>query len=114
MDLTASILAATNTPVPPEAHLEGMNILPILEARSPVVDRTLFWRINTPARQQRAVRSGDWKLLIDADDLLLYNLRTDIGERQDLAMQRPDLVRKLQPLISQWEKEVDTEAKRRP
>lgn len=114
MDLTASILAATNTPVPPEAHLEGMNILPILEVRSPVVDRTLFWRINTPARQQRAVRSGDWKLLIDADDLLLYNLRTDIGERQDLAMQRPDLVRKLQPLISQWEKEVDTEAKRRP
>jgi arylsulfatase A-like enzyme len=32
MDLTASILAATGTPVPPEARLEGINLLPILEA----------------------------------------------------------------------------------
>jgi arylsulfatase A-like enzyme len=110
MDLTASILAATNTPVPPDARLEGLNILPILEGRSPLVDRTLFWRISVPNRQQRAVRSGDWKLLLDGDDLLLYDLRADIGERNDLARQRPDLVAKLRPLISEWEKDVDAEA----
>ncbi len=113
MDLTASILAATNTPVPPEARLEGMNILPILEGRSPLVERTLFWRISMPTRQQRAVRMGDWKLLLDGDDLLLYNLRTDIGERNDLASQRSDLVAKLRPLITQWERDVDAEAKAR-
>jgi arylsulfatase A-like enzyme len=95
MDLTASILAATNTPIPPAARLEGVNILPILEGRSPLVERTLFWRISTPTRQQRAVRMGDWKLLLDGDDLLLYNPRTDIGERTDLALQRPDVVAKL-------------------
>lgn len=111
MDLTASILAATNTPVPPDSRLEGMDILPILERRSPVVDRTLFWRINVPNRQQRAVRRGEWKLLVDGDDLLLYNLRSDSGERNDLARQRPDLVAKLRPLISEWEKDVDAEAK---
>jgi len=110
MDLTVSILAATNTPVPPQARLEGMNVLPILEERSPVVERTLFWRISVPNRQQRAVRRGDWKLLLDGDDLLLYNLRTDIGERNDLAMLRPDLVAKLRPLIGEWEKDVDAEA----
>jgi arylsulfatase A-like enzyme len=110
MDLTVSILAATNTPVPPDARLEGVNILPILEGRSPLVDRTLFWRISVPNRQQRAVRSGDWKLLLDGDDLLLYNLRADIGERNDLARYRPDLVAKLRPLISHWETDVDAEA----
>lgn len=113
MDLTASILAATNTPVPPDSRLEGMNIFPILERRSPVVDRTLFWRINVPNRQQRAVRSGDWKLLVDGDDLLLYNLRSDIGERNDLARQRPDLVAKLRPLLGEWERDVDAEANAR-
>lgn len=113
MDLTASILAATNTPVPRDSRLEGMNIFPILERRSPVVDRTLFWRINVPNRQQRAVRSGDWKLLVDGDDLLLYNLRSDIGERNDLARQRPDLVAKLRPLLSEWERDVDAEANAR-
>ena len=113
MDLTASILAATNTPVPPEAQLEGIDLLPILEGRSPVIERTLFWRISIPSRQQRAVRSGDWKLLLDGDDLLLYNLRADIGERNDVAASRPDLVARLRPLIAVWEKDVDSEASTR-
>ena len=113
MDLTASILAATDTSVPAEARLEGMNILPILEGRAPQVERTMFWRINIPTRQQRAVRRGDWKLLVDGDDLLLYNLRADIGERNDLAAQRPDLVATLRPLLSEWETDVDAEAKAR-
>ena len=113
MDLTATILAATGTSVPAQARLEGMNILPILEGRAPQVERTFFWRINVPTRQQRAVRRGDWKLLVDGDDLLLYNLRADIGERNDLAAQRPDLVAKLRPLLNEWETDVDTEAKAR-
>jgi arylsulfatase A-like enzyme len=111
MDLTASILAATNTPAPSDAKLEGINILPILAGRSPLIERTLFWRINVANRQQRAVRKGEWKLLIDGDDLLLFNLRADIGERQDVAMQRPDVVAALRPLITAWETDVDTEAR---
>ena len=110
MDLTATILAATNTPVPAEGKLEGVNLLPILERRAPVTDRTLFWRIVVPTRQQRAVRQGSWKLLIDGDDLMLFNLKDDIGERNDLAARRPDVVRKLLPLIRAWEADVDAEA----
>jgi hypothetical protein len=49
-------------------------------------------------------------LLLDDDDLLLYNLQSGIGERNDLAMRRPDLVSPLRRLISDWEKDVDAEA----
>jgi arylsulfatase A-like enzyme len=111
MDLTATILAATQTTVPAGTRLEGINLLPILGERSPLLERTLFWRINSEDRQQWAVRKGDWKLLLDGDDLLLFHLRTDIGERNDLARQRPELVAKLVPLIVRWEKDVDAEAK---
>ena len=107
MDLTASILAATNTPVPADARLEGINLLPILEARSPKVERTLFWRTQT----QKAVRKGDWKLLSNGDLLFLFNLREDIGERHDLAAQRNDLIRSMRPLIAAWEADVDGERK---
>jgi len=110
MDLTASILAATKTWVPDDAALEGIDLLPVLEGRSPPLERTLFWRIATPTRQQRAVRKGDWKLLLDGDDLLLFDLRADIGERRDLASQRPDLVRQLRRLLTEWERNVDAEA----
>jgi arylsulfatase A-like enzyme len=92
MDLTASILAATNSPVPDAMRLEGMNLLPVLEGRGPQVERTLFWRNLAP--NQRAVRRGDWKLMVDGGPggpVLLFNLRQDVGERHDLAGQRQDV-----------------------
>ena len=113
MDLTATILAAVNATVPVETKLEGINLLPILEKRSPVVQRTLFWRNVYPLRQQRAVRQGDWKLLVDAGHFMLFNVRTDMGERNDLAAQRPDLVARLRSLLAEWEKDIDAEAKLR-
>jgi arylsulfatase A-like enzyme len=108
-DLTATILAATGSPLPADAKLEGIDLLPLLTNRAPV-ERTLFFRI-TASRQQRAVRQGDWKLLVDAGDVLLFNLRADVGERNDLAKERPDIARRLRPLITEWEKDVDSEAK---
>ena len=64
-------------------------------------------------RQQRAVRRGNWKLLLDGDDLLLFNLANDIGEHHDLASTRPDIVADLRARIAAWEKDVDDEARRR-
>jgi hypothetical protein len=45
---------------------------------------------------------------------MLFNLAADAGERNDLASQRSDIVRRLFPLIAKWEQEVDAEAKARP
>jgi hypothetical protein len=41
----------------------------------------------------------------------LFDVRHDLGERNDLAAQRPDLVEKLKAQIEAWEKDVDEEAK---
>ncbi len=111
MDLTASVLAATGTPVPAEVKLEGINLFPILEGKAPEVSRTLFWR--TAGAGQRAVRSGDWKVVVDGGSTFVFNLRTDIGERNDLARQRQDIAQRLRPLITQWENDVDAEARAR-
>jgi arylsulfatase A-like enzyme len=111
MDLTASILAATGTPVPPEARLEGMDLLPILEGRASEVERTLFWRTNAYGQSQRAVRSGDWKLVVDGIATMLFDVRADPGERNDLANRRQDVANRLQPLLAAWERDVDSEAK---
>lgn len=111
MDLTASILAVTGTAVPADAGLEGMNLFPILEGRTPETERTLFWRTSVGGRMQRAVRQGDWKLVLDGNHTFVFNLRTDIGERHDLASRRQDLAQKLRPLLDAWERDVDAEAK---
>lgn len=110
MDLTASILAATGTPAPGEARLEGINLFPVLEGRAPEIDRTLFWRV-IGARPQQAVRAGDWKLLYDGGRAMLFNVRTDLGERNNVIGERSEIARRLAPLIKAWQKDVDGEAK---
>ena len=49
--------------------------------------------------------------MVDANHLLLFNLRDDIGERHDRTAQRPDIVRRLRPLLAEWAASVDAEAK---
>jgi arylsulfatase A-like enzyme len=110
MDLTATILAATGTQVPAEARLDGVNLLPVLEGRAREMERTVFWRVTGP-RPQQAVRSGDWKLLMDGGRPLLFNLRADIGERNSLIGERSDIARRLRTLLEAWQADVNGEAK---
>jgi arylsulfatase A-like enzyme len=115
MDLTTSILAATATPVPSDARLEGIDLFPILERRAPEVERALFWRTAGPSpvnMNQKAVRDGDWKLIVDGavTRIFLFNVKADPGERVDWFARRQDIVRRLQQLLTDWERDVDLEA----
>jgi arylsulfatase A-like enzyme len=110
-DVTASILAATGSTVPPAARPDGINLLPILEGRTPVVERTLFFRFTIGNVKQLAVRQGSWKLLVDGAKRYVFDLSKDLGERNDLTNQRQDVARRLRPLIAAWEADVDGEAK---
>lgn len=107
MDLTRSILAATGTELPADYRPDGVNILPMLSGQSPATDRLLFWRIVRTGRQQKAVRSGRWKMLVDGGQYLLFDLHDDPGERHDLAAQHPDVILKLKAQLAEWEKDVD-------
>lgn len=114
MDLTTTILSAAGAVLPAEAKFDGIDLLPQLVGGAPPVERTLFFRNVLPARAQRAVRQGDWKVLIDGPNTMVFDLKRDLGERNDLASRRPDIARRLRPLLAQWEADVDAEAKQRP
>jgi len=110
MDLTQSILAVTGTPLPTTYHPDGVNILPMLAGQAPTADREVYWRIGRPERQQKAVRAGRWKLLVDGGQYLLFDLDADPGERTDLALRHPDIVVRLKQSIAAWEKDVDAKS----
>lgn len=109
MDFTASVLAAAGA-LEPALQLDGIDLLPILEGRTPPVERTLFWRAHA-ARQQRAVRSGSWKLVIDLNRAMLFDLAVDVGERENVIAQHTDVARRLRDQLLAWEREVDGGAK---
>lgn len=104
MDFTATILAATGTK--PARPLDGIDLLPILQGKAPVRERTLFWRIVTrPDRQMKAVRQGNWKYVRDGDIDLLFDLAHDPRERHELGYQHQARVKEMQRLLNEWEAE---------
>ena len=114
MDLTATILAISGATLPVTLKLEGMNLMPLLAKGARPVSRTLFWRVNTAGLNQRAVRDGDWKLVLETEERAhLFDVVKDPGERHELAASHTDLVRTLHDKILAWEKDVDAEAKAR-
>lgn len=118
MDVTASVLAAAGVKPPAEYRPEGIDIIGPLR-KGTTVARTLFWRLPAgpnaagTAPVQRAVRRGHWKYMDDRGQYLLFDLRTDPGERQDVAQQHGAMVRELRALMAKWESDVDGEAKKR-
>jgi arylsulfatase A-like enzyme len=112
MDLTASILAAAGIRVPESHRAEGFNLLPLLAGRK-TVERTLFWRIKTPARDQKAVRRGAWKYLqegplatfVNAE--FIFNLEQDPGERRNMVIERADLLPGFRKSVAEWEADVE-------
>jgi arylsulfatase A-like enzyme len=107
MDLTASIVAAAGVVPPASYRPEGIDLMPLIEGGR-VMDRTLFWRIAGPARNQRAVRRGRWKYLRDGGHEFLFDLETDVGERRDLSVDRRAMVAELRTLVAAWEAAVDS------
>jgi hypothetical protein len=106
MDLTATILSATQTAVPADYPLDGIDLIPHLREGATTTTRQIFWRGVPHGRVQTAVRDGDWKLLNDEGRPFLFNVRTDPGERDDFAARRPDIVRKLSQLFGAWRDDV--------
>lgn len=71
----------------PAAHLDGMDLRPVLFARqSP--GRALLWKFGG----QTAVRQGQWKLVNGKE---LFNLDADLSETKNLATQYPEKVKQL-------------------
>lgn len=93
---TFAELAGAKAPL----RLDGVSILPTLLGRSAEQQPRShhYWE----AAPQQAVRQGDWKAYRATQDrpLELYNLANDIGETKNLADRHPDIVAKLDALMS--------------
>ena len=57
----------------------------------------LYWEFDET--DQIAVRMDDWKMVVKKGTPFLYNLKTDIHEDTDIALQHPDVVEKMKAII---------------
>ncbi len=114
MDFFSTAVSLGNGVEP--ADTDGLNLTGLLSKGDGALPaRDLFWHYphyhTQGARPYSAIRSGDWRLIEYHLDgaVELYNLAEDIGETQNLAATRPDMVALLVEKLHAWREEVDAQ-----
>ncbi len=104
LDVLPTIVAAAGWKLPGDRPMDGVNLLPYLRGQNPEPPHDiLFWRM----RDNKAVRKSNWKLvLVRAQDPQLFDLSKDIGESNDLAGKKPDIVMELSQPLARWEAQM--------
>jgi len=94
--------------------IDGVSFFPLLRGRAPhQKDRALYWHFPHCYDQPpySAIRKADFKLIYFHNDqrLELYNLRDDIGESENLAERRKDIVKSLARQLSRFLKDCNAD-----
>lgn len=119
VDLYPTVLELAGARAPADYPLDGVSYAKVLTSggKSALNRDAIYWHFpgylgagaggwrTTPAG---SIRAGDWKLLEFFEDgrQELYNLRQDVGEKNNLAKQMPDKVKELQGKLVAWRKDI--------
>ena len=96
MDWMPTFLAAAGVSPDPIYPLDGVDVF------GDEVERNLYWRMKF--RNQRAVRSGDWKYLSVDGNEFLYNLENDSRERANMRYREPEKFAELRDAYLEWDR----------
>ncbi len=93
--------AAELAGVPAPAGLDGQSIVPVLLGKQQKPHEYFYWEFHERGFDQ-AARTGNWKGVRKGlkSPIELYDLSKDIAERNDLAAQHPEVVRKIEEIFA--------------
>ena len=114
-DVYPTVLDALGHKPKPHQHLDGLSLLPLTRGEAIKRD-TLYWHFphyngHRHARPSSVIRKGDWKLILNYDpkSIELYNLKTDLSEKTNLADKKTAVRDQLLADLEAWKKSVDAE-----
>lgn len=101
LDLAPTFLRLAHAPESEFAGLAGVDLLPRLTGADDTPPHAeLMWRFTISA----AIREGDWKLVRLPDRLpLLFNLRADLSEQRDVALENLDRTKAMLARLGDWD-----------
>jgi arylsulfatase A-like enzyme len=114
-DFYPTILEMLRIPIPDNVTLDGVSIVPLLNGKQ--MERgAIYWHFPHYSNHGMqspggAVRYGDYKLIeyFENGSVQLFNLKEDIGERNDLAESEPDKARELREMLHQWRENINAQ-----
>jgi arylsulfatase A len=118
MDLYPTILEMAGVSRAGTSTADGLSLVPLLRQTGSLPERSLYWHYPHYQHYQQegttpycAIRRGDYRLVEFYDDhrTELYNVRDDVGERNNLAESLPDLIQSLRDELHAWLRSVDAQ-----
>jgi len=97
-DILPTVLDAAFMKAPEKT--DGLSLLPVLTGKQKPKSHESFYWESTEGETQKAVRKGDWKIVqIGTAAPALYNLKTDIGETNNVAEKNAGVLKGMKALL---------------
>lgn len=123
LDFYPTLLEVAGIQKPADKVLDGQSIFPIFTETGTLAERPFFWHFpiylqngnketQDPLFRTRpgsAIRLGDWKLIqyFENNDIELYNLKDDIGEKNNIAESNTQKRDELLGILEDWREKTD-------
>ncbi len=97
--------------LPQDRVIDGKSLIPLLTQKGSLERDAIFWHFphyRGGIVPYSIIRNGEWKLIkrYEGKTFELFNLKEDIGEKQDLSKSRPEKVQELDDLLQTWLKQT--------
>ena len=101
LDFVPTFVGAAGGALTADDDLDGVDLIPYVTGQTPGRPHgEMRWRFTISA----ALRDGDWKLVRLPDRLpMLYDLRTDVSEQNDVALENLDRTRAMLKRLGSWD-----------
>jgi arylsulfatase A-like enzyme len=101
LDIFATVASISNASLPTDRVYDGVNLVPFLIKGEGYPHSVFYWR----SGYSKAICKENWKLYINekSKKKFLFNLDTDIEEKNDLSSQMPQKVSELMHELDIWE-----------
>lgn len=101
LDLLPTFVSIAGGDLKEEKDIDGVDLLPFVTNQNQgKPHETLYWK----KENRGAIRHNEWKLIRFPDrPAELYNIEEDISEINDLASEKPEMVRELYKMLFNWE-----------
>jgi len=115
VDYFPTMLAMAGVKEDPRHVVDGESLVPLLKQTGSLQRDAIYWHYPHyhagGATPYSAIRQGDFKLIEFFEDnhVELYNLKEDIGEKDDLAAKMPEKARELRAKLAVWRERVDAQ-----
>ena len=111
-DFFPTMLEMAGLPLKPGEHQDGKSLTPLLREKGGFSRDAIFWHYphyhDSGNKPSAAVRAGNYKLIEWFEDgsVELYNLKDDIGEKNNLAEKMPEKTAQLKKMLHTWQIEM--------